>query len=294
MTAHWRHNVRGIAAMLVAVGALSLMDASLKALSQHYGAWQVACLRGLATLPVVTIWIAFSGGFQQVLRVRFPLHLARGFLGITSLAAFAFGVRSLRLSEAYTIFFVAPLLITAFAALILKEKVDARRWLVIVVGFAGVLIVLRPTGEGTVSLAGLAVLACAVGYALSAITVRILGRTDSTPSMVFWLMLFVAIGAGILALPDWHPIQKADWPVIGAMVVTGSIGQWAITEAFKLGEASVIAPLEYTALVWGVGLDWVLWRILPLPRTFIGAAIVIACGIYLIRRERPALSHHHP
>jgi len=286
MTAHWRQNLRGIAAMLIAVGALSLMDASLKTLSQHYGVWQVACLRGLATLPVVIVWIALSGGFQQVIRVRFPLHVARGVLGIVSLAAFAFGVRHLRLSEAYTIFFVAPLLITAFAALVLREKVDARRWMVIIVGFAGVLIVLRPSGEGTISLAGLAILACAVGYALSAITVRILGRTDSTQSMVFWLMLFVAVGAGILALPDWRPIQRADWPVIGAMVVTGSIGQWAITEAFKLGEASVIAPLEYTALVWGVGLDWVLWRILPLPRTFVGAAVVIACGIYLIRRER--------
>jgi drug/metabolite transporter (DMT)-like permease len=286
MTAHWRQNLRGIAAMLVAVGALSLMDASLKGLSQSYGVWQVACLRGLATLPVVVVWIAFSGGFQQVLRVRFPLHLARGVMGIIALAAFTFGVRTLNLSEAYTIFFVAPLLITAFAAVILKERVDARRWLVIIVGFAGVLIMLRPTGEGTVSLAGLAILACAVGYALSAITVRILGRTDSTQSMVFWLMLFVAVGAGILALPDWRPIQRADWPVIGAMVVTGSIGQWAVTEAFRLGEASVIAPLEYTALVWGVGLDWLLWRILPLPRTFAGAAVVIACGIYLIRRER--------
>lgn len=280
-----RENARGIAAMLVAVGALSLMDGSLKALTQHYSAWQVACLRGLVTLPVAAIWIAMSGGFGQVMRVRFPLHIARGVLGITTLASFTYGVRTLRLSEAYTIFFVAPLLITAFAAVMLRERVDARRWMVIAVGFIGVMIVLRPTGEGAVSLAGLAILFAAVGYALSAITVRVLGQTDSSQSMVFWLMLFVAIGAGALALPDWRPIQRADWPVIGAMAVTGSIGQWAITEAFKRGEASVIAPLEYTALVWGVAIDWALWRILPLPRTFVGAAIVIACGVYLIRRE---------
>ena len=294
MTTQWRQNLRGIAAMLVAVGALSLMDGSLKTLSQHYGVWQVACLRGLVTLPVAGVWIALTGGFRQVVRVRFPLHLARGALGITTLAAFAYGVRTLRLSEAYTIFFIAPLLITAFAALMLGERVDRRRWVVIVVGFAGVMIVLRPTGEGAVSLAGLAILASAVGYALSAITVRVLGRTDSSQSMVFWLMLFVAIGAGALAFPTWRPIQSADWPVIGAMAVTGSIGQWAITEAFKRGEASVIAPLEYTALVWGVALDWILWRVLPVPRTFLGAAIVIACGIYLVRRERSHEIAEHP
>jgi drug/metabolite transporter (DMT)-like permease len=294
MTTQWRQNLRGIAAMLVAVGALSLMDGSLKTLSQHYGVWQVACLRGLVTLPVAAVWIALTGGFRQVVRVRFSLHLARGLLGITTLAAFAYGVRTLKLSEAYTIFFVAPLLITAFAALMLRERVDRRRWIVILAGFAGVMIVLRPTGEGAVSLAGLAILASAVGYALSAITVRVLGRTDSSQSMVFWLMLFVSLGAGALALPGWRPIQSADWPVIGAMAVTGSIGQWAITEAFKRGEASVIAPLEYTALAWGVALDWILWRALPVPRTFIGAAIVIACGIHLVRRERSHEMAEHP
>ena len=291
---HWRQNLRGIVAMLVAVGALSLMDASLKTLSQHYTAWQTACLRGLVTLPVAAVWTATSGGFGQLMRVRFPLHLARGVLGIGTLAAFTYGVRTLRLSEAYTIFFVAPLLITAFAAIMLKERVDAKRWMIIAVGFIGVIIVLRPTGEGAVSFAGLAVLLSAVGYALSAITVRVLGRTDSSQSMVFWLMLFVAIGAGALALPDWRPIVRADWPVIGAMAVTGSIGQWAITEAFKRGEASVIAPLEYTALVWGIAIDWTLWRVLPVPRTFVGAAIVIACGIYLIRRESSHEVVEHP
>ena len=103
---------------------------------------------------------------------------------------------------------------------------------------------LRPSGAGTVSLPGLAVLLCAVCYALSAITVRVLGRTDSTQSMVFWLMALVAVGAGALALPNWRPVQVADWPILLALAGTGSVGQWAVTEAFKLGESSVIAPLE--------------------------------------------------
>ena len=280
--------------MLVAVAALSFMDACLKTLSPFYTPLQVASLRGLTALPIVLVWVSVTGGFRQLLRVRYSLHGARGALGIMTLAAFSYGVRALPLAETYSIFFVAPLLITLFAALLLRERVEWPRWLAIGVGFAGVLIVLRPTGAGAVSMAGLAVLASALGYALSAITVRVLGRTDSTQSMVFWLMICVAVGAGVLALPQWRPIRPEHWIVLGAMAVAGSLGQWAITEAFKRGEASVIAPFEYTALVWGVGLDWTLWHVVPSTRTFAGAAVVIASGVYLLRHERVHVEAERP
>ena len=246
------------------------------------------------TLPIATAWVWAQGGFGQLRRVRFGLHLLRAALGIMMLATFTFGLRHLPLSEAYAIFFVAPLLITAFAALILHERVGLQRWVAIAVGFAGMLIVLRPTGSGALTLSGLAILACAVGYALSAIIVRILGRTDTTPSMVFWLMLLISIGATALALPAWRPIDPAHWPVIAGVGLTGSLGQWAITEAFRRGEASFIAPLEYTALIWGLALDWSIWRTLPAPITWLGAAVIIASGIFLIRRERVHVEAEHP
>ena len=280
--------------MLVAVAALSLMDACLKTLAPHYVALQVTTMRALATLPLVVVWVAMTGGFRQLLRVRFPLHLARAILGICMLTLFTYGVRKLPLSDAYAIFFVAPLLITVFAALLLHEQVDRLRWMAVAVGFAGVLIVLRPTGASALTLPGLAVLGCAIGYALSAITVRVLGRTDSTQSMVFWLMGMTAAGAGLLALPNWRPIQAGHWLTIGAMAVTGSVGQWAVTEAFRRGEASVIAPFEYTALAWGIGLDWVLWRTAPGVVTLAGAAVIIASGVYLFRRERVHVEAEHP
>lgn len=287
-------NLRGAAIMLVAVASFALMDAGLKVLSPHYSAMQVASLRGFATLPVALVWVAVQGGFGQLLRVRFGLHLLRGGLGIASLAAFTYGLRGIPLSEAYAIFFVAPLLITVFAALWLGERIGRRRWLAIAVGFGGALIVLRPTGGGALTLAGLAILATAVTYAASAITVRVLGRTDTTQSMVFWVMAMVAVGAGALALPGWRPIQPGHWPAIAGIAVTGSLGQWGITEAFRRGQASFIAPLEYTALVWGIGLDWTLWRSLPSPITYVGAAVIIASGVYLIRGERVHTEAEHP
>jgi drug/metabolite transporter (DMT)-like permease len=280
--------------MLVAVGALSLMDACLKTLSQRYPPMQVTALRGLTTLPIVLVWVGAMGGFRQLTKVRFGLHVARGVMGILALSLFTFGVRDLPLSEAYAIFFVAPVLITVFAAWFLREQVGWQRWIAIAGGLLGVFIVLRPTGAGALSVPGLAILATAVCYALSAITVRVLGRTDSTQSMVFWLMTFVALGAGLLALRDWRAIESGDWIVLAALAATGSVGQWAVTEAFKLGESSVIAPLEYTALVWGVGLDWTLWQTTPAARTLAGAAVVIASGVYLIRRERVHAEAEHP
>jgi drug/metabolite transporter (DMT)-like permease len=281
-------NVKGGTIMLLAVGAFSFMDAGMKVLSPAYPPLQVAALRCLASLPLILVWVGLRGGFGQVLRVRFGLHLLRAALGIGMLAAFVYGLRYLPLTEAYAIFFIAPLLITVFAALMLRERIEWRRWVAVAVGLAGVLIVLRPTGAGVVTLPGLAVVACAAGYALSAILVRMLGRTDSTESMVFWVIVLMGVGATLLSLRQWRAIEPQHWIAIVSVGVAGSLGQWAITEAFRIGEASFIAPFEYSALAWGLALDWILWRTLPGSRALIGAAVIVASGIYLIGRERIA------
>jgi drug/metabolite transporter (DMT)-like permease len=289
-----RANVKASVIMMTSVGALSLMDAGMKVLAVRYPPLQVAALRALSSLPLIVVWIGLTGGFRQLVRIRFGLHLLRAILGIGMLAGFVYGVRHLPLSEAYSIFFVAPLLITAFAVPILGERVEWQRWVAIGVGLCGVVVVLRPTGAGFVTLPGIAILACAIGYALSAILVRVLGRTDSTQSMVFWLMAMVGAGAGLLALPRWKAIAPEHWLVLAGIAVTGTVGQWALTEAFRTGEASFIAPFEYTALAWGLGLDWLLWSAIPGGRTFAGAALVIAAGIYLIRRETVHVEAEHP
>jgi drug/metabolite transporter (DMT)-like permease len=291
---HARENLRGVTVMMVAVAAFSLMDACLKLLSPHYSSLEIASLRGMATLPIVVVWIATTGGFRGLFQIRLPLHLARGAISIVTLALFTFGVRQLPLADAYAIFFVAPLLITVLAALMLGERVDRRRWTAIAVGFCGVLIVLRPTAAGALTLPGVAILVTALGYALSAITVRVLGRTDSTQSMVFWLMTFIAIGAGLLALPTWRPLQHEHWWIVCGLGISGSVGQWAVTEAFRRGEASFIAPFEYTALVWGLGLDWFVWSTKPAAITVVGASVIIASGIYLVRHERVHSTAEHP
>lgn len=288
------HRLRAVLTMLVAVLVFALMDAALKMLSTRYPPFQVAALRGASSLPLVLAWVLSTAGLRPLLHVRWPLHLMRGAIGIAMMAAFVYALRSLPLSTAYSIFFVAPLLITALSVPFLGERVGPRRWAAIVIGLIGVLVVLRPTGEGVLTLPGLAVLLAALGYAVSAITVRVLARTDSTQAMVVWLLTSMAIGAGVVAAPDWVPIRSEDLWLIAAVGVAGAVGQYAITEAFRRGEASLIAPLEYTALVWGVLLDFTLWGVLPDAITWIGAAIIVASGVYLLRRERVHAEAEHP
>ena len=287
-------NLRGIGAMLLAVAMFSLMDTGLKLLSPHYPAIQVAALRAMSSLPIVIAYVAWRRAFPSLLRVRWPLHLLRGALGIGMLSLFAFGLRELPLAEAYSIFFVAPLLITALSVPFLGERVEATRWMVILIGLVGVVVVLRPTGAGLFTLGGLAVLGSALCYSVSAITVRIVGRTDSSESQVFWLMAMIAIGAGAMAAPQWTPVRLADGWVMAGIAVSGFQGQLAITEAFRLGEASAIAPFEYSALAWGLALDWAIWHTLPDRITLLGATIIIASGIVLVRRERIHLESEHP
>lgn len=286
--------MRAVIAMLSAVGLFALMDAGLKLLSVRYPAFQVAALRAGASLPLVLVWVAATTRLKDLLHARWSLHLLRGALSVVMMSSFVFAIRTLPLSTAYSIFFIAPLLITALSVPVLGERVGPRRWIAIVIGLVGVLVVLRPTGEGMLTLAGLAVLLAAIGYAVSAVTVRVLARTDSTQAMMIWLLVFMAAGSGALALPNWTPIHGEDLWLIAGIGITGALGQYAITEAFQLGEASLIAPLEYTALIWGVLLDLSLWGVLPDGVTWIGAGIIVASGLYLLRRERVHVAAEHP
>ncbi len=279
-------NLRGIIAMVVAVGCFSLMDALLKTLAGSYPALQVAALRGCAALPLVVVYVLWRGEVGRLRKVRWPLHLLRGVINVSMLSLFAYGLRELGLAEAYTLFFIAPLLITALSTVVLREKVRAAHWVAIALGMLGVVVALRPSQDAFFSMGALAVLGAACGYAVSAITGRVLTRTDSSASLVFWTTTFLALGATTLAWPQWVDVAQAHWPLVAGLGITGFLGQVAITEAFRHGQASVVAPFEYTALAWGMGLDWLLWQAVPGAWTLLGGAIIVGSGLYLVRQER--------
>jgi drug/metabolite transporter (DMT)-like permease len=279
-------NLKAIGFMLAAVASFAFMDASMKQLAEHYSPMQVTFLRGAASLPFLLAALAWSGAWGELRSVRPGLQLLRGLLGIVMLVTFIYALQRLTLADTYAVFMCAPLLVTALSVPLLGERVPLRRWGAVSVGLLGVLVVLQPTGAGLASLGGLAAVASALVYALVAITTRILGRTDSSRAIVVWFIAIMTLGSGAAAVTSWSPVPAAHLPWIAFIGVTGALGQYFITESFRSAPPAVVAPFEYTALLWAIGLDWVLWLALPDARMLVGAVIVVASGLYIIFDER--------
>ncbi|THC45501.1 EamA family transporter [Massilia sp. Mn16-1_5] len=285
--------------MLVAVATFSVRDTIMKLLAAHYPPIQVAALRSLVPLPLVFAWVAWRGALRSVLQVNWPVHLLRAALGIAMLSLFAFGLKDRPgqapgLASAYTILFIGPILITALSVVMLKERVSPQRWMAVAIGMAGVLVVLRPDGNGFLTIGSIAILATAVCYAVSAISARMLARTDRIEHMMFWLMILMAIGATSLAAPGWVAIDPAHALLLCGLAIGGFFGQMALNEAFARGEAALVAPLQYSALAWAVAIDWILWQTLPDGTTLIGAAIIIGSGVYILYQEKDRVAAGHP
>jgi drug/metabolite transporter (DMT)-like permease len=277
--------MRGILSMLAAVAFFSLMDAQLKLLAAHYPPLQVSFLRGATSLPFVLLPILLRGRLARLRPVNVRLHLLRGVLSVVMLGSFVFAVRESSLATTYSIFMCAPLVVAALSAQMLGERVSRLQWAAIGVGLAGVLLMLRPDGAQWISVGSVAAVVAALCYSLAVITLRVLARTDTTESMVFSFTFLLAVGAGLLSIPGWTPVLWAHWPLLAGVGLLGSLGQHFITEAFRNAPASVVTPFEYTALLWGVLLDLVVWGVLPGAITLVGGAIVIGAGLFLIRRE---------
>ena len=282
-------NLRAITAMVAACAMFACMDALLKALAGTYPPLQVTALRGLTAMPLVCIYVLRRRQLGAVFgrQLRWRLHLLRGGLSVLMMALFIFGLKPLGLAEAYTLSFIAPLLITMLSVPMLKETVPPRHWAAIAVGLSGVVVALRPDHSAFLSIGALAVLAAAACYALSNVLGRIISRTEASPTLVFWTTGSMALGGSVLSAAHWVDIVPSHWPLLLGLAISGFLGQLAIVEAFRHGQASAVAPFEYTALAWAVALDWSIWRLVPDAYTLAGGAIIIASSIYLIRREAP-------
>src|SRR5215472_14071194 len=274
--------------MIAAVAVFSFMDALLKLLAAHYPPMQVAALRGATSLPFTLLPVLLAGRLRDLRPRRWPMHLLRGLLSVLVLGGFIYAVRVLSLANAYAVFLSAPLIVAALSVPLLGERIDGRNWIAILVGLAGVLTMLRPSASGLSTLGTLAALAGATAYAVSAIAVRVLTRSDTTVSVVFWTVGLMTLFTTAISAPGWVPIEHAHWKWLLALGVLAAIGQYLLTEAFRSAPPSVVTPFEYTALLWGVGIDRVVWHVLPSARVLLGGGIVIASGLYLVWREHGA------
>ncbi|HYX75195.1 MAG TPA: DMT family transporter [Steroidobacteraceae bacterium] len=281
-----RGRLRAIATMLAAVAVFSFMDGILKLLAAYYPPMQVAALRGATSLPFTLLPVLLGGRLQDLRPRRWPMHLLRGLLSVVVLGGFIYAVRVGSLANAYSVFLSAPLIVAALSVPLLGERVDRRNWMAILAGLAGVLVMLRPSASGLSSLGALAALIGATAYALSAIAVRVLTRSETTVSVVFWTVGLMTVFTSAIAAPAWVPIEHNHWKWLVGLGVLAAIAQYLLIEAFRSAPPSVVTPFEYTALLWGVAIDRVVWHVLPSARVCFGGGVVIVSGLYLIWHQR--------
>ncbi len=277
--------MKAIGMMSLGVCFLSAMDLALKQLVEHYPSMQVVFLRCITSAPLLAAWILIRN--RRAFRVKYPKdHLLRAVIGLIMLYAISESFRELQLSDAYAIFFAAPLLITILSGPILGEKAGPYRLAAAAVGFVGVLIVLQPgMNSQLISYGSIMALVCVVTYSFMALLLRRMGHHDSTVAIAFWFISLIGVGAGLFAILDWKPMQWHHWPWLVLLGLTGTFGQLMLTGAFKRASVAVIAPLDYTHMIWAVIYGYIFWGHLPGMNTWIGTAVIVGSGLYIIFRE---------
>ena len=293
--------------VLCALGAsvaFSLNDVSIKWLSGDYPLHQLVLMRSSIALCVtLCVLVPLEGGYE-LLKTRRPLlHILRGLCVVVANLAFFSGIAVIPLAEATAIFFVAPLLITAFSAVFLKEPVGVRRWLALSVGFVGVIVIVRPGGvsfEWAILLPALA----AVAYAALHTLTRNMGLSERASTMAFYiqvtficvcLAMGVAFGDGRYAgsghpaveflLRAWRWPDQADWLIIIGTGLFSAAGGYLVSQAYRMSAAGLVAPFEYTSLVLAVLWGYVIWNEFPGALSITGILLILGSGIFVAIRE---------
>lgn len=289
-----KSNARGALFALLAFGIFATHDVVVKFLGEHYSAFQIVFFSGLLGFPIVTMML-MNDRTDGNLRPRHPWWTALRTVCsvITGVSAF-YAFSTLPLAQTYAILFAAPLLITILAIPILGETVRLRRWLAVIVGLIGVLVVLRP-GQADLSFGHLAALTAAVCGATASIIVRKIGNNERSVVLLLYPMVanFAVMG---MAMPFvYKPVEVLHLGGFAVMAVFGLIASLLVISAYRAGEAVVVAPMQYSQILWATAYGYFLFEERPDWPTGIGAGIIILSGIYIVVREgRSDVSANQP
>ncbi|WP_149140283.1 DMT family transporter [Gemmobacter caeruleus] len=287
-------NVQGALFALLAFGIYATHDVVVKFLGADYHAIQIIFFAGLLSFPLVTMML-MKDGTEGHLRPVHPWWTALRTVStvITGVSAFyAFSV--LELAQTYAILFAAPLLITVLAIPVLGEKVGLRRGLAVVIGLIGVLIVLRP-GAAPLSLGHLAALTAAICSSLASVIVRKIGAEERSAVLLLYPMVanFLVLGC---ALPFvYRPMPVAHLGMLGIIAAFGFVATLLVIAAYRRAEAVIVAPMQYSQMIWAIFYGYLIFDETPDEWTMIGAAVIMASGIYIVLREgRAKVSENRP
>ncbi len=276
----------GLALRALSVLLFAILAAMVKiAGERHANLYEILFFRQTFALPLILVWIAGGPGLRSVATKRIGAHNSRASIGLCGMVTSFAAVQLLPLAEATTLQFTVPIFATITAALLLREPTGWHRWGAVLVGFAGVLIIARP-GSGHFPLLGAALgLTSAMLVAVIVILLRTIGRTESASTTVFWFSALSVAPLGTLYLFHLQNHDAMTWALLVAIGLIGGAGQLAMTASFRVAPVSAVVSMDYTALIWGTLFGWLLFAAIPGPTTWIGAAIIIASGLYIAQRE---------
>jgi len=304
VSAEARTRIIGVFCIVGGMLFFSLNDMGIKFLSGDYALHQVVLIRTIVAMAILlAVVMPLQGGYTGLRTRRLRVHILRGVFVVFANMLFFVALAAMPLAEAVAISFVSPLLITALSVLLLSEKVGPRRWLAVGFGLLGVIVILRPGTEAFRPVAILPLLG-AVAYAMVNILTRRLGGTESAVTLAFYIQITLvvvsaAMGLGVgdgryagtgdasldFLLRAWMWPEPGDWPVLAMLGIAAAIGSLLVAQGYRLCEAALAAPFEYTAMplavFWGVVVfgDW------PDAVSWTGIALILAGGLYLIWRE---------
>ena len=292
-------NTQGILCLVGALGSLTISDSIIKWLSPDMPLHQITLLRSCFALLLVMMIVQLEGGLITLKTTRPVLHLLRGSMLVLANMFFFIGLAAMPLAETVALFYTAPLFICLLSQPVLGEKVGLRRWLVIVVGLIGVVVMLRP-GSEVFQMVSLLPMMAALCYAVMTMMTRKLGLRESGGALTFYIQIaFIVISAvvgwvlgdGNLDIHDnqslhfltraWFWPSIAQWQLLLACGLIVALGGYLMSQAYRLGEAPAVAPFEYASLPFALVVGYYLWGDWPDWPAFVGTGLIIGSGLLM-------------
>ncbi len=286
MTPKTDNPTKGILLITGAMFIFACQDAVTKQLAQDYATPQILLVRFLFFAVFAIILSSWNQPLKTVVKAHRPwLQIVRSLLIVLEIGAFVLAVRVLSLAEIHALFASFPLIVTAMSAMFLGEKVGIRRWTAVLIGFVGVIVILRP-GFGVFQIESLIALGTAFLFAAYNVLTRVVGREDSSNTSMLYMAV---IGAAVMTLIGpfyWIEPTGAAWRLLALLSLTGAVGHLLLIKALECAPASTLQPFNFTLLVWATLVGFIVFGSVPDIFTIGGGAIVVASGLYTIYRER--------
>lgn len=295
-------NLTGILLLLIGVLAFTIQDVIVKFVSGGYSIHQIVLFRCLGALPLILAVLVYEGGVRSFLKAPHRLICVRSIIQYVSYTLWFLAIATISIADALAIGFISPLIITALAGLVLREHVGLDRWLAILAGFAGTILMLRP-GFGVFEPAAMLVFLSATCYAAGAILTRRIGVAASSATMGLNSLLLGIVMSGIAGLvssgglevgahPSLQMMFRAwQWPdatdlllMLSAGAAAG-VGMITVAQAYRISQPAVIAPFEYSGMFWALIAGYAIWRQTPDLISVVGITIVIGAGLYIASLE---------